>query len=158
MRCHGGNTAFHQAVASWSVNKIRLLLDAGADPTIANQYGLTADQAAARASDYMKKEDQSEIVAMLTEAASLRNSARPAKYPGQSSSTTTLGNCPPKPELFHPLLSRVENSLDIETFSQILELDDDDEPYNYHGFSRSIAFDYFKQNREDTFRRCEIAM
>lgn len=158
VRCYGGNTALHQAVASLSVNKIQLLLDAGADPTIANQYGLTADQAAARASEYMKKEDQSEIVAMLTEAASLRSSERPAKCPGQSSSTRTLGTCPPKFELFYPLLSRVENSLDVETWSQILELDDDDEPYNYHGFSRSVVSDYFKQMKESIFSRCEIAM
>ena len=158
MRCHGGNTALHQAVAFSSVNKIQLLLDAGADPTIANQYGLTADQAAARASEYMKKEDQSGIVAMLTEAACLRSSERPAKCPGQSSSTRTLGTCVPKPELFHPLLSRMKNSLDVETFSQILEMDDYDEPYDYHEFSRSIVSGYFTQNRETVFSRCEIPM
>ena len=158
VRCHGGDTALHQAVALSSVNKIQLLLDAGADPTIANQYGLTVDQAASRASEYMKKEDQSEIVAMLTEAACLRSSERPAKCPGQSSSIRTLGTCPPKPELFHPLLSQMKDSLDVETFSQILEMDDDDEPYDYHQFSRSIVSGYFTQNRENVFSRCEIAM
>ena len=159
VRCHGGNTALHQAVASSSVNKIQLLLDAGADPTVANQHGLTADQAAARAPEYtMKKENQSEIVAMLTEAASLRSSEKPAKCTGQSSSTRTLSTCPPKPELFHPLLSRMRNSIDVETFSQVLEMDDDDDTYNYHEFSRSIVSAYFTQNRENIFSRCEIAM
>ena len=157
VRCHGGNTALHQAVAFLNVNKVQLLLDAGADPTIANQYGLTADQAA-RASEYRNKEDQSEIVAMLTEAAFSRSSEWPAKCPGQSSSTRTLGTCPPKLELFHPLLSRMKNSINVKTFSQILEMDDDDETYNYHEFSRSIVSAYFTQNRENIFSRCEIAM
>ena len=155
VRCHGGNTALHQAVALLNVNKIQLLLDAGADPTIANQYGLTA---AASASEYKETEDQSKIVAMLTEAACLRSSKRPAKCPGQSSSTRTLDTCPPKHELFHPLLSRMKNSLDVETFSQILELDDCDESYYYHEFSRSIVSAYFRFNREHVFSRCEIAM
>ena len=154
VRCYGGDTALHQAIAHSSVNKIQLLLEAGADPTIANQYGLTADQAA---SEYKKKEEQSEIVAMLTEAARLRSIERPARSLGQSSSTRTLGTCPPKPELFHPLLSQMKDSLDVETFSQILEMDDDDEPYDYHQFSRSIVSSYFTQNREHVFSRCEIA-
>ena len=157
-RCHGGDTALHQAVNFKSVNKIQLLLDAGADPTIGNQYGLTAEQVASRASEYTKKEDQSEIIAMLTKAACLRSSERPAKCLCQSSSTRTLGTCLPKPELFHPLLSQMKDSLDVETFSQILEMDDDDEPYDYHQFSRSLVSGYFTQSRDHVFSRCEIAM
>ena len=158
LQCYGDDTALHSAVALENVDRIRLLLDAGADPTIANRYGLTADQAALRTSEYIRKEDHSKILAMLTEAASSRPGERPATCPGQSSSTRTLGTHLPQLEVYHPLLSRLKESLDVETFTQILEMDEVDEPYDYHTFSRSIVSGYFTQNKENVYTKCEIAM
>ena len=158
VQCFGGNTALHQAIALSSVEKVQLLLRAGADPTIANQYGLTAKQVLSKASKHMRKEDYTKMVEMLADAATIRKSERPAEHIGQSSATRTLGAYPPKPEVFHPLLSQVEDGLDAETLYALLEMDDDEEPYGYHSFSRSIVSSYFTQNREGIFSRCDIAM
>lgn len=48
----------------------------------------------------------------------------------------------------------LQDNIDILTFEQILEMDDDE---NEHGFSRSLIFEFFEQ-AEQTFREMDVAL
>ncbi len=144
VRCRDGQTAIFTAVAAANFELVLLLLDAGANPTIKNQYGLSPVQMVGDVSCSTLKrmktsEHQMELLALMDHAAH--------KHGEQIEGTNDamrLRNLIPNPQSYHELLQEDSESIDWETFAQILEMDEPDDDNDHH-FSRELVSNFFQQ-------------
>jgi len=139
VRCRNGATALFRAAAGGQKELVQLLLDFDADPRVANKRG---DTPISIANDGI----QSLLAEALT-GSSFSLAEMNLQAPGRevkdnlglaravdTPSTTRSRDA----NAYHPLLKDAVESIDIDTFGQILEMDDnDDRDHEYH-FSRSI--------------------
>lgn len=162
LRCRDGETALCRAASNPlcldSVQILRLLLEAGADPYAQNQFG-----------EYPAKliEDMRFNAVTLRDNPSISDDHAKIRQLLQTTPHSTRDLLEPAPRVrrivpsvdaYEEILRPHEDGIDLETMVTFLELDDTDGSTTEHEFSREVLYSLFREDVSRLLEPLELAL
>lgn len=144
IRCRNGETALYRASDAGSLELVRSLLNAGANPTIRNQYGsspmqLMKNTASTDTNDpTVDLEDCAGILALIEDAIT-----KIGGHLSDSDLAVPLEDHIMSPQVYRQLFNEDPECINWEEFEQLLEMDDGSEPY----WTRAFVWDFFRSKQ-----------